>query len=219
MDALTPRIEEVCVGKKQEIQHGGETVFTGIFKYPVANSVTVQWESLQGDEQVDHRFHGGRDKAIYVYPKSQYSFWEAELNQSSLGHSFFGENLTVSGLNDETVCIGDRYKIGSAIVVVSQPRIPCFKLGVRTGDSSLPTRFLQSGWLGFYLRIDQTGVLQQGDSFELIQTDPNGISVRDLWQLTFTEKTSSEMAAKAIAVLPFLDEGWRKRLRAIAGRK
>jgi MOSC domain-containing protein YiiM len=185
----------------------------------VAKLVAVQWESLQGDAQIERRFHGDRDKAIYVYPKEQYCYLEAELTLSSLGSSFFGENLPVSGLDDETVCIGDRYKICSAIAVVSQPRIPCFKLGVRAGDSSLPAKFLKAGWPGFYLGIEETGPLQQGDGFELIQTDPNGIGVRDLWHITFTEKTSSEMAAKAIAVLPFLDEGWRKRLRAIADRK
>lgn len=210
-------IERVCVGKKQEIHYEGETRYSGIFKSPVATEVAVQWETLAGDEQVDRRFHGGRDKAIYVYPQQQYSYWETELKLDSLGPSFFGENLAVSGLSDETVCIGDRYKIGSAEVVVSQPRIPCFKLGVRTGNESLPAKFLSAGWLGFYLRVEQTGFLKQGDSFELVEKDTHGISVRDLWEITFTTKTSAEMAATAIAVLPFLDEGWKKRLRRIAG--
>ncbi len=216
MNRLSARIEEVCIGKQQEIQHEGETRLSAIYKYPVSTEIIVQQETLEGDEQADRRFHGGANKAIYVYPEQQYCYWQSELNQPSLGSSFFGENLTVSGLNDETVCIGDRYKIGSARVVVSQPRIPCFKLGVRTSDASMPAKFLSAGWLGFYLAVEETGSLKRGADFELIEKDPHGISVRDLWQITFTPKTSSEMAAKALAVLPFLDEGWRKRLRAIA---
>ena len=219
MNSLPATIDEVCIGTQREIQYEGETRLSGIFKFPATGAVAVQLESLEGDEQVDRRFHGGRDKAIYVYPKQQYAFWQTELKTSALGSSFFGENLTVSGLTDESVCIGDRYQIGSARVIVSQPRIPCFKLGVRTGDDSMPAKFLNAGWLGFYLRVEETGSLQAGDNVELIQRDPNGISVRDLWQITFTKKTSSEMAAKALAVLPFLDEGWQKRLRAIAAKK
>ncbi len=215
---MTARIEEVCIGKKQEILHNGVGLFTGIFKYPVTTAVAVELESLQGDEQVDRRFHGGRDKAIYVYPQQQYAFWQTALSKDNLGSSYFGENLTVSGLSDETVCIGDTYKVGTAKVIVSQPRIPCFKLGVRTNDDSLPARFISEGWLGFYLRIIETGSLKQGDEFALLERDQNELSVHDLWEMTFTKKTSPDMAAKALAVLPFLDEGWKKRLSAIAAK-
>ncbi len=215
---MTAKIEEVCIGQAREVLHNGERCFTGIFKYPVSSTVAVELESLQGDEQVDRRFHGGRDKAIYVYPQQHYSYWKKILNKSDLGSSFFGENLTVSGLNDETVCIGDRYKVGTAIVIVSQPRIPCFKLGIRTNIDTMPARFLSAGWLGFYLRVIETGSLKQGDEFVLLERDSNELSVRDLWDITFIKKTSPEMAAKAIAVLPFLDDGWKKRLGAIAAK-
>jgi len=213
------RIEEVCLGKKQAIQHQGETRYSGIFKQPVTAPVAVLAETLEGDEQVDRRFHGGLDKAIYVYPEQQYSYWQKELNRGPLKSSFFGENLTVSGLTDETVCIGDRYQAGSATVIVSQPRIPCFKLGAAAADDTLPAKFLQAGWLGFYLRVEKTGSLQKGDAFTLIEKATHGISVRKLWEITFTDQTSSQLATEAMAELPFLDEGWLKRLRGIAQRE
>ncbi len=218
MKESTPRIDSICIGEQREILHEGKPLFTGIYKFPTANIVEVQWESLAGDHQVDRRFHGGRDKAIYVYPNAQYAHWEKELKRGPLGASFFGENLSISGLSDETVYIGNRYQLGSALVVVSQPRIPCFKLGIRTGDETFPAKFLSAGWLGFYLRVEEVGFVQEGQSFKLLQKDPNCISVRDLWQMTFTNKTNPEMAARALAVLPLLDQGWKKRLHSIASR-
>ncbi len=122
----------------------------------------------------------------------------------------FGENLTVSGWSESEILIGDRYKIGSAVVTVTQPRLPCFKLGIRLNDAGFPKRFLDSGRLGMYLRVEEEGVLQCGDTLELIDRPTHGISLHDLWQTIFHDNGDAELAMKQ---LPHLDEGWQRRLR------
>lgn len=202
----------VFVGGATQIVHNGEQLSTGIFKSRTEQNVKVGETGIEGDVQVDLRFHGGPEKAVYVYPDAHYRYWEQRLNNSKLEGSQFGENLNISRLDDEMVCIGDRYQVGSVIVEVTQPRIPCFKLGVRIKDESFPAQFLTAGRLGFYLRVEQPGEFKSGDSFSLLQRGESEVTVFDLWRATFTTDGDKTIATSALDSLLYLDEGWRKRL-------
>ncbi|MFK7864489.1 MAG: MOSC domain-containing protein [Pseudohongiellaceae bacterium] len=205
-------VSKVCVGGAKIVNHGNAEINTGIFKTAQSASVAISEAGLLGDVQVDLRFHGGKDKAVYVYPDSHYDYWRNELGLTQLEDAQFGENINVSGIDDSAVVIGDRFQLGSAIVEVTQPRIPCFKLGIRLQDDSFPAKFLLAGKLGFYLRVEKPGEVEQGDGFELLSRGNSGITVADLWRVTFTNTDESELAQRALDELAYLDEGWRKRL-------
>jgi MOSC domain-containing protein YiiM len=203
-------IAQVCVGGPTAIDVNGKTVLTGIFKSPVEGSVEVKLFNLAGDGQADLTVHGGRDKAIYAYSQEHYGHWTKELGVDTLEDAQFGENLTVAGLSENEVVIGDSYKVGTAIVTVTQPRLPCFKLGIRIGDKSFPRRFLDSGRLGMYLRVVEEGALQCGDTFDLIDRPAHGITLHDLWRTIFHDDGDAKLALEQ---LPHLDAGWLRRLR------
>lgn len=152
-------------------------MLTSIFKAPVPGRVRVTRLNLEGDEQSDLSVHGGADKAVYVYPSEHYAFWRAELPGAALSWGAFGENLTVEGLLEDTVCIGDRLRIGSAEFVVTQPRQPCFKLGIRLGRQDIIKRFVASGRSGFYLSVAQEGELSAGDPIKLMAHDKEAVTV------------------------------------------
>jgi MOSC domain-containing protein YiiM len=212
---LSGKILQVSVGMPADICFNGKNVTTGIFKRPVDGNVSVNLLHLDGDGQADLKVHGGRDKAIYVYPACHYQAWKKELGIESLQAAQFGENLTVAGMSDKTVIVGDRYRVGSAQVMVTQPRLPCFKLGIRMDDKSFPSRFLASGRLGFYLRVEQTGMLETGDTFELLDRPEHGISVHNLWSVVFDAPHRDENTTRGLAELEHLDAGWRRRIRLI----
>jgi MOSC domain-containing protein YiiM len=203
-------IAQVCVGGPTAIDANGKTVLTGIFNSPVEGSVEVKLFNLAGDGQADRTVHGGRDKAIYAYSQEHYVYWAKELGVDTLEDAQFGENLTVAGLSENEVVIGDSYKVGTAIVTVTQPRLPCFKLGIRIGDTSFPRRFLDSGRLGMYLRVVEEGALQCGDAFDLIDRPAHGITLHDLWRTIFHDDGDAKLALEQ---LPHLDAGWLRRLR------
>lgn len=215
---MTARILQVSVGMPADVHFNGKAVTTGIFKQPVSGSVAVSFLNLAGDGQADLSVHGGRNKAIYVYPACHYDAWEKELDVRPLEASQFGENLTVSGLGDESVIIGSRYSIGSVEVTVTQPRLPCFKLGIRMNDETFPSRLLASGRLGFYLRVEKTGELHKGDMIELIHRPEHGISVQRLWEIVFGKHTVPDAASNALGLLSDLDDGWVRRLRLLEQR-
>lgn len=207
---MTIQIVQVCVGEPADVEFDGKIVTTGIFKSPVEGSVEVSSLNLVGDGQADLTVHGGRDKAIYVYSQDHYDYWARELGVGKLEDAQFGENLTVTGLSEDEVVIGDRYKVGSTTVTVAQPRLPCFKLGIRIGDKAFPKQFLDSGRLGMYLRVTEEGALQCGDTFELIDRPDHGISLHDLWQTVFRNEGDADLALENLA---HLDAGWLRRLR------
>ncbi|MCR9078814.1 MAG: MOSC domain-containing protein [Hyphomonadaceae bacterium] len=186
---------------------------TSIFKTPTSGPVFAGLSNLAGDEQADLSVHGGRDKAIYVYSKNYYAEWQAALARPVLEAAQFGENLTVNGCRDEDVLIGARYRVGDAVCTVTQPRVPCFKLGLRIGDDSVPARFWQRGQLGFYLRVEHEGDIRVGDALVCAHRPSHGISVRHLWEAVTQKKR--EDAHRALRELQHLDLGWRQRLRAI----
>jgi len=173
-----PSVVSVNVSAGRDVRYEGRLVRTGIFKEPVAGPVRVGLINLDGDAQADRRYHGGIHKAVYAYPFEHYAFWAESLGRiMAFGH--FGENLTLAGLTEESVCIGERLRVGTAVLEVSQPRIPCFKLALRTGRRDFPELFLQSRRVGFYFRVLREGIVEAGDAVETIDFLRGGTTVAD----------------------------------------
>lgn len=177
------RIVSVNVGLPRRVTWRGEVVTTGIFKDPVSGPVRIAGVNLEGDGQADLSVHGGPDKAVYAYPAEHYPAWRAELGRD-LTWGAFGENLTTHGLPlEEALCVGDRVRVGSAELIVTQPRVPCFKLGIRFGDPAMVRRFLQAGRSGYYLRIAAEGHVETGDALELLARHPARLPVAEITRL------------------------------------
>jgi MOSC domain-containing protein YiiM len=202
------RIVSVNVGQVREVEWKGKTVPTGIFKSPVAGRVAVRKHNLEGDRQGDPSVHGGPTKAVYAYPVEHYDFWRGELPDAELGYGAFGENLTTEGLDEEAVAIGDEYRVGTAKLVVTEPRMPCLKLGIRFGRADMVKRFLESQRTGFYFGVVEEGDVEAGDGLELLAKHPAGLTVSEVTRLYSTEKDNEELLRKAIAV-EVLPEKWR----------
>jgi MOSC domain-containing protein YiiM len=177
------RVVAVNVGLPRQVFCRGEPVTTGIFKESVAGPVRIAGVNLDGDAQADVTVHGGRDKAVYAYPAEHYLWWQEELGRE-LPWGSFGENLTVEGmpLEDETA-VGDCWRVGTAELVVTQPRLPCFKLGIRFGDPGMVKRFLASGRSGFYFRIAREGTTEAGDPIELLSHEEPNVPVSEITRL------------------------------------
>ncbi len=195
----------------QQLEYQGRRTETGICKRPVDYAVHVTREGIVGDAQADRVNHGGVDKAIYVYAVENYRFWENALGKT-LGYGQFGENLTASGMGDEVVHIGDIFRMGAVEVQVTQPRVPCFKLGMRMEDADFVARFHFSGRVGFYLRVLKEGALKAGDPIELLHADPGKLNIRDAMLALNTNPRQQEIIARALAV-PALSQAWRESLR------
>jgi MOSC domain-containing protein YiiM len=167
---------------------------------------------LEGDQQSDLSVHGGRDKAVYVYPSEHYSFWRDELPGLDLPWGVFGENFTTEGLREDAVHIGDRLRAGSAEFVVTQPRLPCYKLGVRFGRPDMVKRFQRSGRTGFYLSVLREGEVTAGDPLEFIAQDGPGVTVADITALYMADAANQEVLRR-VSELPALPAGWREYFR------
>lgn len=202
------KIISVNVGLPREVNWKGRTVSTGIFKEPVNTRVMVRSLNLHGDEQADLTVHGGVDKAVYVYPFEHYDYWRTELPDTDLTMGNFGENFTTTGLKEEDLNIGDRFQIGSVELMVTQPRLPCYKLGIRFGRADMVKRFLASRRTGFYFRVLQEGEVVAGDTLALVSRDENNITVADITQLYTREKNDPELLQRATQ-LEALPESWR----------
>ncbi len=207
-------VVSVNVGLPREVQWRGETVRTSIFKEPVAGRVRVEALNIAGDRQSDLSVHGGTDKAVYAYPSEHYAFWRGELPGVDLAPGAFGENLTLEGLREDAVRIGDRYRAGSAEFVVTQPRVPCYKLGVRFGRPDVVKRFLRSGRSGFYLAVLREGDIGAGDTIERTAQDPHGITVADVARLYASGGADRALLARA-SELPALPQEWREGFREL----
>ncbi len=206
------KIVSINVGLPHEIRYRGKTVTTSIFKAPVSGRVRVSRLNVEGDRQSDLTVHGGFDKAVYVYPAEHYGFWRKELPDVALLWGAFGENFTTEGLLESTVHIGDTLRIGSAEFVVTQPRMPCFKLAIRFDRADMLKRFLQSGRTGFYLRVSQEGEVGAGDSTTLVARDDHAIAVADIVALYTADGSNQDLLRRASA-LPALPDGWRDYFR------
>lgn len=202
------KLVSVNVGLPQEVIWKGKTVTTGIFKEPGEERVKVRFLNLDGDIQADLTVHGGLDKAIYVYPVEHYEYWRGELPEMELPWGMFGENLTTVGLLEDSVNIGDRFRIGTAEVMVTQPRMPCYKLGIKFGRANMVKQFLDSRLTGFYFSVLQEGEVGVGDAMELISRDGNNVTVADITQLYVRQRNDLQMLHRAVQVKA-LPDGWR----------
>lgn len=177
-----PEVTSVNVGQVREVTWHGRRIRTGIWKSPIdAPSVMLRGVNLDGDDQADRRAHGGPDKAVYAYAEEDYRFWQqAEHVEATPG--LFGENLTVRGLELRDAVVGERWRIGSAVLEVAQPRLPCYKLGIRMGDDDFPRRFEEARRMGAYLRIVTEGVVAPGDRVEVIAQPSHGVTLRSMME-------------------------------------
>ena len=191
------KVVAVSVGRPREIEWRGRRVETSIFKTPVAGRVRVGRLDLEGDEQADLSVHGGAEKAVYAYPVEHYPWWRRELPDAELSWAAFGENFTTEGLLESGVCIGDRFRVGTAELVVTQPRTPCFKLGIRFGRPEMVKRFQQSGRSGFYFRVAREGEVGAGDAIELLEHDEHGLTVADVVALYAEPAADRALLARA----------------------
>lgn len=197
----------VNVGKPRVVDWHDKPVETGIFKAQVTGPVMVRRLNLDGDGQADLTVHGGELKAVYAYPAEHYAFWREQLGEA-LPWGAFGENLTTTGLDEDSLHIGDRLRIGGAELLVTQPRLPCYKLGVRFGRPEMVKRFLSSRRTGFYFAVASEGVVAAGDPITVIGRDPGGVRVSDITRLYAFDKEDAATLRRAIAV-PALPEMWR----------
>lgn len=180
------KVLSVNVGLPRLVEYRGEPVATGIYKEPVSGLVAANEFNLAGDAQADLSVHGGYSKAVYVYPSEHYEFWKNELPETDFPFGAFGENLTTSGLLERSVNVGDRFRIGTAEFVVTEPRQPCFKLGIRFGRTDIIKRFAKSGRTGFYLAIEKTGDLGAGDEIALLSREQNQPSIFEIVRERFS---------------------------------
>ncbi len=201
------KLISINVGLPRLVTWQKQTVTTGIFKEPVSGPVRLRTLNLDGDRQADLTVHGGADKAVYVYPAEHYDYWRGELPDIALPWGAFGENFTTAGLLENEVNIGDRFRIGTTEVVVTQPRLPCYKLGLKFGRADMVKRFLASRRTGFYLAVTQEGEAKAGDIIERISRDENEVSVADIVRLYAFDQGDTETMERAVQV-EALPEGW-----------
>ncbi len=206
------KLLSVNVSLPKEVSYDGRKVSTGIFKLPVSGRVSLRRLNLAGDAQADLKVHGGPDKAVYAYPAEHYAFWRSELRRDELPWGMFGENFTVEGLLEDQVHIGDRFRIGSAQIAVTAPRIPCYKLGIKFGDPGMPKRFLESRRTGFYLSVVEEGEVGAGDRIELLLRNPDALTVADVTRIYAFEKEDWAGLCRAVE-LEALPENWRRYFR------
>lgn len=206
------KLLSVNVGLPREVEWRGRKVRTSIWKSPKKGRVEVARLNLAGDEQSDLSVHGGADKAVYAYPAEHYAFWRTELPDMDLSWGAFGENLTIEGLIESQAMIGDRILIGSAEFVVTQPRMPCFKLGIRFGREDMVKRFLRSGRTGFYLAVLREGEVGAGDRIEFTLHDDRALSVADIAAL-YARDSDNQATLRRAADTPALPESWREYFR------
>jgi MOSC domain-containing protein YiiM len=193
------KLISVCVGQPRQVDWKGKPVMTGIFKQPVNERVIMRSLNLDGDLQADLTVHGGAEKAVYAYPMEHYAYWRQELPDEELPWGAFGENLTIEGLSETSVNIGDCFRIGTAEVMVTQPRFPCFKLNLKFGRDDMVKRFLNSRLSGIYFSVVREGEVGAGDAIELVSRDENNITVADIVQI-YVREANQDLVRRAIQV-------------------
>jgi MOSC domain-containing protein YiiM len=206
------RVLSVNVGLPREIRWRGKSITTGIYKKPVAGPVRVHTLNLDGDRQADLRVHGGRDKAVYAYPSEFYELWRQERPDLAFPFGQFGENVTIEGLVDDEVNVGDRLRMGTAEVVVTQPRFPCFKLGIKMGRDEFVTDFLDRRLYGFYLSVAREGEVRAGDPIVMLHRHPSGFGVTEVARLYADDRADVDGLRQAVE-LDVLHDSWREYFR------
>ena len=214
------KIVSLNVGLPREVNWHGRSVTTGIFKDPVAGRVMMRKLDLDGDRQADLTVHGGAYKAVYCYPVEHYAYWKKELPGRELPFAMFGENLTTEGMLENEVHLGDRFSVSSAEVIVTQPRLPCYKLGIRFGADDMVKRFLASGRTGFYLTVTREGEVAAGDEIALISRDANAVPVSEITRLYIAKRFAPadlDVLRRAMNV-DALPESWKQYLQERADK-
>jgi len=202
------KIISINVGLPRIVMSDGKPVSTGIFKEPVAGRVMLRTLNLDGDRQADLSVHGGPTKAVYAYPCEHYEYWKREFPEMKLPWGMFGENFTTAGLLESELNIGDKFQVGSAIVMVTEPRLPCYKLGIKFGRTDIVKRFLASQRTGFYFAVLREGDVGAADRIELIERTQVGVNIKQIVQLYTRETHNAALLRRAIATEP-LPEGWK----------
>lgn len=206
------KVVSVNVGLPRKIQFNNQLITTSIFKHPVHKKVKLSKLNLEGDAQSDLSVHGGVDKAVYSYPVEHYDYWRKIYPDMDIHFGMFGENLTTQGLHEGEVNIGDTYIIGSSRIVVTQPRMPCYKLGIRFGKMDIMEKFLNSLRSGIYFRVTREGELMEGDEIKLLSRDKNGVSIRDIVRL-YKKKNYNDSEFQLLertTKLKFLPQNWKR---------
>lgn len=202
------KIISLNVSLPRIVEYNGEPVATGIFKEPVQKPLMLRTLNLDGDRQADSSVHGGVNKAVYAYPSEHYEFWRKELPEMHLPYGMFGENFTTEGLCEDGINVGDRFRAGEAELIATQPRLPCYKLGIKFGRSDIIKRFLRSRRTGFYFAVVKEGMVAAGDKIELLSRDPSDLTITDIVRLFAFEKHDVETMRRAMKV-EALPESWR----------
>jgi MOSC domain-containing protein YiiM len=200
------KIISLNVGKPRTLLFGDREVTTSIFKSSVPGPLLLRRLNLDGDAQADLQVHGGRNKAVYAYPSEHYEFWRNEFPHQDLPWGMFGENLTTEGLTEENACIGDRFRIGEAIVKVTQPRMPCYKLAIRFARPDMVKRFLASRRSGIYFSVVKEGLINVGDAIDRIHENENHLSIADV-NRAYVDTKSNEPLVRRIVSLEILPRG------------
>lgn len=211
------RIVSINIGRPREMFHEGRMIRTGIFKAPVPGRVRVNALNIDGDEQADLSVHGGADKAIYAYPAEHYEFWRKELPGTDLPWGSFGENITIEGIVEKQIHIGDRLCAGTVELVVTQPRLPCYKLNAKFEREDMVKRFLRSRRTGFYVSVAREGEIAAGDALHFLSRDEHEVTIADITRLYAFDRHDIEAMRRAASVAA-LPESWRAYFTERAGR-
>ena len=205
---MTPKILSINVSLPKEIDFEGQKVTTGIFKEPIEGRIMLRTLNLDGDKQADLTVHGGPDKAVYAYPIEHYEFWRKVYPDMEMPNGMFGENFTIEGLMEIDVNVGDIFRIGSSKVIATQPRMPCYKLGVKFGRMDVLKKFLASGRSGIYFKVLEEGEVGAGDSIIQIKKDINQVGISDIVRLYASDREDIKTMRRAVKV-EALPEGWK----------
>jgi ferredoxin-NADP reductase/MOSC domain-containing protein YiiM len=204
----------VNIGMPKDVAWRGETVFTGVFKHSATGPRRVRRLNIDGDGQGDLAGHGGEQRAVFVYQIHSYRYWERELGRSDFVYGQFGENFTVEGLSDDEVCIGDRYQIGSAVFEVTQPRVTCYRVGIRMNDPRIPALLVSHHRPGFYFRVLEEGEVQAGDEITMLASGPERMTVTEIDALLYLPGHPRQQLLRALRV-PALSTGWQASFHAL----
>ncbi|MFN1834471.1 MOSC domain-containing protein [Balneola sp. MJW-20] len=203
------KIESIHIGRTKEVVHNNESIRTGIFKELVFGAQFVTKTGIRGDEQANLKVHGGIYKAVYAYPSEHYEFWKSKRPDLEFSPGRFGENLCVSGMDENEVCVGDEFQVGEVILKVTTPRMPCSKLGIKMGDMGFVKEFLQAERSGFYFSVLKEGEIEAGENISKIGDDGHGLSIKECVQLFTERKKDKELLNKAISC-PSLIDSWKE---------
>jgi MOSC domain-containing protein YiiM len=209
------KLVSLNVGLPREVTWREKSTMTAIYKQPLGGRVALRKLNLDGDQQADLAVHGGEHKAVYCYPLAHYDYWRRELPGQELPMGAFGENFTTDGLLEDSVHVGDQFSVGSAQVVVTQPRLPCYKLGVRFRSDDMVKRFFASRRTGFYLAVAREGEAGAGDEIKVIARDPNGVPVSEITRL-YAERRygdSDVTLVRRVLQVAALPESWKEYFR------